>query len=409
MKILLTGISTRALAESALKTFSYAEILTLDYFGDYDQQRQCENYSLKRTFQRVFTPQGLLKASQILHFDSVIYTANLENYPSVVRKFQDRSLLLGNSPETLSRVRSPEIFFPFLEDAGIPYPKTFYGPVPKLRGRGSQPVPGQVEGMEAPDPLPSSSKIRPSRATFLQKPVLSGGGFHISPTTPTSRPVAGKKGRWIIQEYIEGLPCSALFLANGQESVLIGLTEQLIGRKEFGSSAFRYCGNILGKIWKEGTGGEFINRLAEITNALTREFHLKGVNGMDFILKDGIPYLLEVNPRYTAAMELVERAYPLNVVEAHIKSFEGSLPLFNLLDHVEKGYWGKAILFAEKNLKIPLLQKDWFERGIRDIPFKGERISRGNPICTLFAYGTSKEVCYQELVNKAGVLKAELG
>ncbi len=53
-------------------------------------------------------------------------------------------------------------------------------------------------------------------------------------------------------------------------------------------------------------------RLADTASALasavTGEFGLVGVNGIDFIVRDGIPYAIEVNPRWCASMELVERA-----------------------------------------------------------------------------------------------------
>ena len=382
MRILLTGVSTRAMVESALKSLPAGKILSLDYFGDYDLQGLCENYSLKRTFCRPFTASNLFSASQYLSFQAVIYTSNLENYPSLLKKFQRKSILLGNSPETLSRIRNPGIFFPFLERTGIPYPKTYFK---DQKGKIKQSDPEFLQSM------------------FLQKPIRSGGGFGI-----TQIRVSEKKARQLIQEYIPGLPCSALFLANGQDSVLIGLTEQLIGLEEFGSRGFRYCGNILGKVWREAEGSHLLGELAEITTLLTREFKLRGANGIDFILKDGVPYLLEVNPRYTAAMELIEKAYHLPIVEAHLNSLEGYLPAFNLTIHLEKGYWGKAILFAEKNLKVPPIQRDWFERGIRDIPREGEFIYKGEPVCTLFACGPTREACYRQLVEKAEKLKADL-
>ena len=47
------------------------------------------------------------------------------------------------------------------------------------------------------------------------------------------------------------------------------------------------------------------HRLAAVAAA---EFHLVGVNGIDFIERSGVPYPIEINPRWSASMELVERA-----------------------------------------------------------------------------------------------------
>ena len=48
MKTLITGVSTRTIAESAVK--SGHDIFTVDYLGDSDQKQLVENYSLLRDF-----------------------------------------------------------------------------------------------------------------------------------------------------------------------------------------------------------------------------------------------------------------------------------------------------------------------------------------------------------------------
>ena len=85
MRILITGVSTRAIAESA-RAAGY-DFITLDYFGDYDQKRLCENYSLKRDFGLPFGSAELYESSQRLNFDSVVYLSNLENHPETVARF----------------------------------------------------------------------------------------------------------------------------------------------------------------------------------------------------------------------------------------------------------------------------------------------------------------------------------
>ncbi len=40
----------------------------------------------------------------------------------------------------------------------------------------------------------------------------------------------------MLQEYIPGKACSASFVANGQDCVVLGITEQLIGMHPFGSA-----------------------------------------------------------------------------------------------------------------------------------------------------------------------------
>jgi predicted ATP-grasp superfamily ATP-dependent carboligase len=51
----------------------------------------------------------------------------------------------------------------------------------------------------------------------------------------------------------------------------------------------------------------------------------------------------------------------------------------------------------------------WLRRDdVRDIPFPGERIRRGHPVCTVFARGPDSVTCYARLVEAARALEQEL-
>lgn len=143
--------------------------------------------------------------------------------------------------------------------------------------------------------------------------------------------------------------------------------------------------------------------------ALTREFGLVGLNGLDFILLEDQVWPIEINPRYTASMELIELATGLSVFDWHVRSIrEGKLPPIDADERRgNPTYYGKTILYAERPCRAPDTT-GWAERGIRDIPFPGEEITRGSPICTLLATGTTASACHASLVDKAEQLKGEL-
>ena len=84
MRILMVGVSTRAIAESAVR--GGYQVFTVDYFGDRDQRELVENYSLLRDFNLGFSAYALLEASLRLEFSSVVDISNLENHPKVVAK-----------------------------------------------------------------------------------------------------------------------------------------------------------------------------------------------------------------------------------------------------------------------------------------------------------------------------------
>ena len=210
-----------------------------------------------------------------------------------------------------------------------------------------------------------------------------------------------------LQEYVPGLPCGVAFVADGRRATLLGVSQQLIGDAAFGARGFQYCGSLLGKdLPGLFSFDRLLSRLEEIVNHLTSTFHLVGVNGMDFILNEGEIYPLELNPRYTASMELVEMAYGLNIFSTHLAACDGDLPSFDLRAAPDV-YWGKAILFAEREAITPSTAA-WWDRGIRDIPFPGERIRASSPICTLLVSGPSLEACYQALREKADLVRQEL-
>ena len=374
MRILITGVSARAIAESAYRAGWAEKVLTVDYFGDLDLKRLCENYSLRRDGRSRYSVARLLQACDRFRWDAVVYTANLENYPSAVERLAAAGRLLGNGPRTLAEVRDPKKFLSCLEHAGVTIPRTAL-----------------------------SSEAPALSGAVLEKPRKGGGGHGIA---MVSSGVGKRRGAYL-QEYVRGLPCSVAFVADGQRATLLGVSQQLIGDTAFGAGGFRYCGSLLGK----GLPGmpkfdRLVGHLDAIVGHLTSAFHLVGVNGMDFILQGSEVYPLELNPRYTASMELVEVAYGLNIFSTHISACDGVLPLFDLRRAPEV-YWGKGILFAERDAISPATD-DWWERGIRDTPFPGERIRAGSPICTILGSGADRETCYRDLLKRAEELKREI-
>ena len=378
MRVLIIGVSTRGMAESALAA-GY-DLVTVDYFGDYDQKSWCENFSLKRDLNLPFGSAQLYEASRTLKFEAVAYTANLENHPEVVKRFEDDGVekhyrLLGNSAEVLSRVRHWPTLFGCLRRQGFSAPETLH----------------QWQ-------QPAASDTR----RWLRKPIHSGGGHDIEVWADGQAIGRG----FIRQEYIPGIAASASFVANGETCVVLGLTEQIIGRPEFGAQSFVYCGNIMPLTEEQEA---VLAQVQDITALLTREFNLVGVNGLDFILREGQVIPLEVNPRYSASMELIERAYGLSIFDLHVRSIQqGALPDFDLAARLaDDRFYGKAILYTEQDGVAPDT-RGWPARDIRDVPFPGEALSSGDPVCTVLASGRTRAECVADLIAQADAIKGEI-
>src|SRR5262249_4148960 len=138
----------------------------------------------------------------------------------------------------------------------------------------------------------------PGGGRWLRKPLRSSAGRGIRFAAP-GEPA---DPAYYFQEFIEGEPASAVFVGPR----LIDATVQLIGLPWLHAKPFGYCGNIGPLRLPEQTDGSLVVLGLEAAG----EFGLREVWGADFILRadSGLPALVEINPRYTAGVEVLEHA-----------------------------------------------------------------------------------------------------
>lgn len=378
MRVLLLGVSTRALADSAAD--GGQDIVAVDYFADRDQARLVESHALQRDLGLPLSAEGLRQAARLMKADAVAYSAGLENHPEIVEDLAGERLLLGNGHDVLREVRDWGTLREFCREAGIPYPVTL---------------------------LPGEERRAFAGGRWLTKPVRSGGGHGI-------RPWDGKPldESHILQTEVEGRSASVAFVANGSESRVVGLAEQLVGCGEFGASGFVWTGNIVPLDLTLSDGGVLLRGVEEMVALLTRRFRLRGVNGVDFIVGTDSrgalrPYLLEINPRFSASMELVERAYGIRMFSLHLEGLAGWLPEFSVGGRLREGFFGKAIVYARQTVTVGCTDR-WMEQGIRDVPLSGQRIEAGHPVCTVFAEGRDRQECFDGLLLQAAARYREI-
>jgi uncharacterized protein len=388
MRVLMAGVSTRAAAESAARAGFAAT--GIDQFADLDQHRAVRALSLPRRF----TAHAAARAARNIECDAVAYGSNFENHPSAVGTLAVGRALWGNTPAVLRRVRYPFLLAQTISRRGFPAPAVL-----------------SVE--------PGTLNREPGTPRrWLVKPLASGGGHGVRLWRSTERLPRG----CYLQEFVEGTPGSVVFVAAGGRAVPLGLTRQLVGESAFGATGYRYCGNILEAA---GDGGPWeialVDRACALARVVSEEFGLVGVNGIDFIAREGVPYAIEVNPRWSASMELVERACGLSVFGVHAAACAGgALPTFDLAE-ARRGasHIGKAVVFARRHVVIgdtrawlaypasPALPADEVGQ-IRDVPHPGEKIAAGRPVCTVFAEGRDAASCHAALVQRAERVYADL-
>ena len=209
----------------------------------------------------------------------------------------------------------------------------------------------------------------------------------------------------VLQERIAGTPGSIVFAADGTRAVPLALSTQLIGDPCFGAGGFRYCGNILDHAGDDA----LFDAAVALARGATEEFGLVGVNGIDFVARDGAPWLIEINPRYSASMELAERAYGVPVFDVHVRACRKELPSFDLrVARRRPEVEGKAVLYARRTVMTGDTTVWLGEPDIRDVPHPGEIIPKGRPICTIFARAADAGACQAALVGRAKELYARM-
>jgi len=368
-QLLLAGVSTRAMAISAAKAgFS---VTAIDAFGDRDLRAVADVIVARGRHGSRYSPVQAAALAASVSADLVAYTSSFENYPAAVLELSNGRQLLGNPPRVLERVRNPLELSRVLRRHALPAPLS----------RKSAPA-------EAGD-----SSVR-----WLLKSRRSGGGNGVQawrPGTPVPR------GRYL-QERISGAPGSLIMACNGKSAVVLGLTRQLVGEPELGARDFQYCGSLLLRCAGPGfpCQDELFRRCGDLANVVAREFELVGLNGIDFIADQNTPYLIEVNPRFSASMELVQRAQGISMFDVHFEACHGRLPL---ITPSTPNTYGKAIVFARRSVTVPPASL-WEAVDLADLPHPGERIEKGHPICTVFAEAQTPQRCREQLLERAAAV-----
>jgi predicted ATP-grasp superfamily ATP-dependent carboligase len=374
--VVIAGISTRAAAESAAKA-GFA-VTAIDAFGDLDQHPSVRSLTLPHESGAPFTAQAAAEAVRDVDADAAVYLSPFENHIRAVDALTSRPsmslragrVLWGNPPDVLRRVRDPFLLSGLLRRRGFATPTTRVDVPPE-----------EADTKE-----------------WLVKPFRSGGGYLVRPWGPGTQVSPG----FYAQERISGVPASIVFVAAGGRAVPLGVSHQLIGEAAFGASGYRYCGNVLASADDEVLTDRVVESAFALASCVTEQFGLVGLNGIDYIVRDEVPYAIEVNPRWTSSMELVERHYGVSMFEVHAAAcMDGVLPSFDLRAGRGQSVSGKAIVFALEDSTAGDTRSWLGDEMVRDVPQPGGRMTAGQPICTVFANAGRVAPCVKQLEARA--------
>lgn len=338
--VLIAAISGRALAVSARRG-GYRPLVA-DFFGDQDTLAATQAHvSLGGAFRYGFREHEILEALECLaarHAPiGVVCGSGFEDRPHVVARLAQRWRLFGNSADTIAKVKDPEAFAALCRDCDIAHPKVSVSPPP-------------------------------TREDWLAKRRGGSGGSHVA----TAMARESDKG-FYYQLRVPGTAVSVLLLANGVSATVLGFSTQWTCPTS--RQPFRYGGAVRPADVAPGMA----ERLSESACRLAAALSLTGLNSADFMVDDDNFWMLEINPRPGATLDLFESDAD-SLFSLHMAACAGDLVAAPpRLD----GARASAIFYAERNVVAPARFEwpDWSA----DRPNAGVAIKSGEPLCTVHA------------------------
>jgi predicted ATP-grasp superfamily ATP-dependent carboligase len=370
----IVGASTRSAAASAVR--AGFQPLAADLFADADL-RQIATATRIAPY-----PEGFVDWMRTIEPPAWMYTGALENHPDLVDQLGWVAPLWGNPGDALTRVRSPRALSESLTNAGLLFPE-----------------------------IRDASVGLPRDGSWLFKTYAGASGSGVRVWSKDDR-TESEDAAGCFQKRIVGVPCAAIFVAADGGAKLLGVTRQLIGEPWLGSHGFQYSGSI--GPWPVS---EFVRKtLEKLGNALAADFELIGLYGVDFILDGESVWALEVNPRYTASVEIVERFSGVSAIAEHVTACGASLPQTKTGNFRPSKSCGKAILFARRDVIISqrfaetslaqAMESAWPQ--LADVSPAGTPIEARRPILTVFADGGDVGEVEQRLQQRVAELEAEI-
>lgn len=291
---------------------------------------------------------ALLSEWEKLPDDPIIFCSPIESFPEILESAVEKRTVL-NSPATAVRLCRDQRFLRTVHAEGILFPEISF-----------------EEGSTGPG--------------WIIKGQNSCGGAGIRHDDGKLSPGEYR------QKFIEGKSVGAIYFTSGGETQLCGVAEHI-------NLGFKFAGCVFTAGAKDGANeaiGEFGKKLASATGLL-------GWWGADFVLADGSAYLLEVNPRFTAGMELMAKSFGTDIFDTQRRAFSGDLCHIKAKGSV--GYLGRTVVYS-RNTTVFREPEKWFLKGLRDLPFDGRTIAKDEPLVSIYSTGSSREDCMANMARR---------
>jgi uncharacterized protein len=354
--LFVAGISARALAVAARRAGLAA--IAIDAFGDLDTREASRETLVLENAIGGFANVDLTAVVAARAHDNAavgfVYSAGFDDCPHRLAQVQTTTPILGSSPKTMALTKDPRFFAQACAGAKLAHPEIAF---------------------DTPD--------EPSR--WLTKRRGGSGGLHVR--AGVDNWLLGADEYW--QRYVEGRSVSLLFVRDSRALTPIAWSEQWTAPCV--EAPFRY-GGAAGPI--EGPT-DLLDRLAALTGTLG----VRGLASADFRDDGRRFWLLEINPRPGATLDLFDvDADPL--LARHLATVaDKSVP-----PPIPRLPSAAEIVYSDVSFIVPTTEwQDW----TADRPAPGTAISRSSPICTVLAAGPNVAAAKANVRGRAERVRSE--
>lgn len=387
--VILIGSSVRAAAADA-KRAGY-RVIAIDRYGDRDLLSLCDRWIHYDSSQQWISQLPELPAGPVVPLGGFQWPAPLRDCPAEAGCFGSR-LVAFPDPAALAKLDSLAWLGQLASSCNVGFPET------------QQPVSGKMQTVVR-STVPSSLETD----QWLQKPVAHGGGVGIM-ATPEASIVPPDQ---YLQRRLRGASIGANFVsyrtAQRHGTHLLGLFRGITYRRN-PAHRFLYGGSI-GPV---PLCAAVTSTIEALGRAIAERLPLVGLFNVDLILGAGGELaLLEVNPRYSASMELIPitSPTPCPLIQWHLECYgchqERSTSLGDVADFVEQrkqnasaSFACKRIVYAQTTSQVVAFRPSNAPRRDEalddqaqarvshcDLPRDGSMVAAGDPLCSVLVSG----------------------
>ena len=221
---------------------------------------------------------------------------------NLAENLQDKGVkILGTSLKSIDITEDRELFGNLLRELDIPQPK----------GKGVKTL---VEAIEVAKGIGYPVLVRPSY-------VIGGRGMQVvynddELVTYINEAIKFSDNVILIDQYIEGHEVELDAISDGTDVLIPGINEHI-------ERAGVHSGDSISVYPAQNIDKKIVNKLVDYTKKIARKLRIKGLMNIQFIIKDGTPYIIEVNPRASRTVPIMSKVTNVPMVDIAVNVILG--------------------------------------------------------------------------------------